>query len=391
MCSAGWARALFFDTRYSGALLDGDNDGSEHSLGSRGQTGRISCAGCHVPEAGFSDTRTLGGALSLAAGWGNRRTPSLLDVGQARLLMWDGARDSLFGQFFGPQESPFEMNSSRMFLAKHVYLVYRAEYEALYGAMPDLSDKSVFPDLAPGLTGCRALDNHTSPPTCAGKVRGTAGDAAEYDGMTPGAQGAVTQIVVNAGKARGAYQRLLTCGPSQVDAWVHGDASALSTQEKHGAELFVGKAHCDSCHSGPFFSDQKFDNVGLRGQPVAVAFDTQGDMGAAVGLTTALADPVNVRSRYSDGDDGRLPASVDRTSLLGAFRTPTLRCANMRPRFMHNGQLLSLEEVVSFFSRGGDPGGYPGTNELKPLHLTDVEQRSLTAFLCAGLGPRLTC
>jgi cytochrome c peroxidase len=385
--AAALGQKLFFDTGYSGALLDGDNDGSEHSLGMRGQTGRVSCAGCHVPKAGFSDDRTLGGAISLGAGWGNRRTPSLLDIGQASLLMWDGRRDSFFSQIFGPLEAPFEMNSSRLYMAKHIYATYRAEYEAIFGAMPDLSDTSTYPDLTAAETGCQVLDNHVSPPTCAGTKHGMPGDGAEYDGMTAAAQDAVTRIVVNAGKALGAYQRTLSCGTSRVDAWVHGDASALSETEKHGAELFAGKARCDSCHAGPFMSDQKFHNVGLRGDTVAVAFSTQNDQGAAVGLAAALNDPLNVRSKYSDADDGRLPQAVDASTTLGAFRTPTLRCADMRPRFMHNGQLISLEEVVAFFSRGGDPGGYPGQSELQSLDLSELERQDLVAFLRALRGP----
>lgn len=104
--AAELGRKLFFDTRFSGMLLDGDNDGSPHTLGRKGETGRVSCAGCHVPEAGFLDNRTLGHAISLAAGWGRRHTPSLLDIGQASLLMWDGRRDTLHSQIDHIRDNP---------------------------------------------------------------------------------------------------------------------------------------------------------------------------------------------------------------------------------------------------------------------------------------------
>jgi cytochrome c peroxidase len=55
---------------------------------------------------------------------------------------------------------------------------------------------------------------------------------------------------------------------------------------------------------------------------------------------------------------------------------------------MHTGQLRTLAEVVAFHDRGGDnAGGYPGTNELTPLGLTDTERADLVAFLGALDGP----
>src|SRR5215472_10864919 len=140
---------LFFDPGFSGRLLDGDNDGSPNALGLRGETGKVACAGCHVPSAGFLDNRTLGRQVSLAAGWNLRRTPSLLDVGQAKLLMWDGRRDAMYNQPFGPLESANEMNSSRLFVAEQVYARYRAEYEAIFGSLPPLGDRTRFPPLTP--------------------------------------------------------------------------------------------------------------------------------------------------------------------------------------------------------------------------------------------------
>src|SRR5690349_7891960 len=123
--AAAFGQKLFFDAGFSGPLLDGDNDGGPTSLGVRGETGKVSCAGCHVPAAGFSDDRSRGKQISLAAGWNLRRTPSLLDVGQTRLLMWDGRRDSLHSQPFGPIESPDEMNGSRLYAAEQIFVRHR--------------------------------------------------------------------------------------------------------------------------------------------------------------------------------------------------------------------------------------------------------------------------
>ena len=354
-------------------MLDGDNDGSPR--GPVGETGR---PGCHVPEAA-SDDRSLGRQISLAAGWVLRRTPSLLDVGQAKLLNWDGHRDSLFAQVFGPIESRDEMNSSRLYYAEQIFARYRDAYEALFGPMPPLSDDARFPPLSAERTGCRKVGASDF------ECHGMPGDGAEFDGLSADDKTAVTRVVVNAGKAMGAYQRRLACGPGRWDRWVHGEAAALDASEQRGAKLFVGKGRCVTCHSGPFFSDLAFHNVGMRAERVAVAFLNAADPGASVGFAKVLADPLNSRGEFSDGDDGRLPEGVP-DAMAGAFRTPSLRCAS-RPSYMHTGQMRTLAQVIAFFDRGGDPGGYPGTSEIAPLHLTERERADLEAFLGTLTGP----
>lgn len=378
--AARLGQRLFFDPGLSGALLHEDNDGGEGTLGRAGETGKVACSGCHVPEAGFLDDRSRGKQISLAAGWVLRRTPSLLDVGHARLLMWDGRSDTLHGQVFDALESRDEMNSSRLFVAHEIFARYGDAYREVFGDLPPLADAARFPPLDAARTGCRpgGPDAYV--------CHGMPGDGAEYDGMAGEDQEAVTRVVANAGKAIAAYERLLACGPSRFDAWMHGDASALSRAEQRGAALFAGKAKCAGCHAGPFFTDQGFHNVGLRPGRVALAFVDEDDPGAAVGLPKALANPLNVRGAFSDGDDGRLPLSVP-PSMLGAFRTPPLRCVAQRPSFMHTGHMTSLVEVVAFFDRGGHDGGYLGEKTIVPLGLTARERADLVAFLGALTGP----
>src|SRR6185503_17880308 len=146
-------------------------------------------AGCHVPDAGFSDTRTLHQQVSLAAGWGLRRAPSLLDAAQSKLLMWDGRRDTFYGQAFGVLESEVEMNSSRLYAAQQVFRNHRAEYEAIFGALPPLDDSTRFPTLTATQTGCRQLDRDNK---CVGNRRGGPGDGAEFDKLSADDQDAVT-------------------------------------------------------------------------------------------------------------------------------------------------------------------------------------------------------
>jgi cytochrome c peroxidase len=379
-------RKLFFAPVFSGRLLTGDNNGGPGTLGMKGDTGKVSCASCHLPESDFQDTRSPSAQISLAAAWGRRKAPSLLDIGQATLVTWDGRRDTLYNQVFAPIESVAEMNSSRLFAAQQVFAHYRDEYEAVFGPMPPLDDTSLFPPLDASATGCTPAGSVAQPDSCEGTFRGSPGDQAEYDSMTEVNRDAVTRVIVNFGKAVAAYERRLSCGAGRFDAWVAGESQALSASEQRGAQVFIGAGECIDCHSGPFFSDNAFHNVGLMPGQVAAAFIDLDDQGAAVGLAAALADPLNAAGPYSDGDDGRLPRNVT-AAHSGAFRTPMLRCASRRPSFMHTAQLRTLEGVVDFFDRGGDAGGYPGTSELAPLSLTAQQKADLVAFLKSLDGP----
>ncbi|HEY3494046.1 MAG TPA: cytochrome c peroxidase [Polyangiaceae bacterium] len=383
--AALFGQRLFFDVRFSGPLIEGDNDGSTATLGRHGEAGRVSCAGCHVPADAFVDTRSAHRQVSLASMWTLRRAPTLLDVSFRSLYNWDGRRDSTWNQAAGVIESEREFNSSRLFVAQQVFDLYRAAYTALFGELPPLDDTARFPRLAPEAAGCvERVTMQGARYDCRGKP----GDQAEFDGLSEADRDAVTRVMVNATKAIGAYLRALRCGPSRFDAWLDGDAGALSESEQRGAELFVGRGGCVTCHSGPGLTDEAFHNVGLAPATVAVAIVDSNDRGAAEGIAEALADPLSTHGPFSDGDRGALPDAVT-PEHEGAFRTPTLRCIGKQPSFMHTGQLSSLENVVKFFDRGGDRAGYPGTNELVPLELGEEERADLAAFLRSldGEGP----
>jgi cytochrome c peroxidase len=383
--AAQFGRKLFFDPRFSGRLMDGDNDGSPHALGTKGEVGRVSCAGCHVPQSGFLDSRTLGHSISLAAGWGRRHAPSLLDVGQTKLVMWDGRRDALYNQIFEVIESPVEMNSSRLFVAQQLSRFHKKEYEAIFGRLPDFLDPTEYPQIQAEQAGCepRGVDPK---PVCDGTTHGMPGDGGAFDHLSESKQEAATRAVVNMGKALASYQRKLACGAGRFDAWANGDTNAMSNSELRGLKLFVGKAACVQCHSGPYLSDQKFHNVGLIPRTVAVVFRDTLDDGAYSGIGAALTDPLNSRGKFSDGDDGRLPVAPGK-ELRGAYKTPMLRCVSRRLTFMHTGQLTDLGAVVDFFDKGGSPHNLIGQNEHKPLGLSSAEKSDLLQFLQALDGP----
>lgn len=384
--AAALGRKFFFDSGFSGALLDGDNNGSPATLGRKGETGKVACAGCHLSNGGFSDTRSPSKQISLASGWGVRKAISLLDVGQEKLLMWDGRRDALYNQVFAAIESRLEMNSSRLYVAEQIFKRYRAEYEAIFGPLPPLDEAKRFPPLTAEQSGCHP-DHMDAKAICPGAMHGIPGDHAEYDHLSAADKEAVDRVVANFGKAIAAYERKLICGPTHFDRWARGNEN-LKPAEMRGLKLFIGKARCVTCHSGPYFSDFQFHNLGLRPRPVASAFGDMNDPGAYAGLTEANRDPLNVRGKMSDGDDGRLPERVG-ASLRGAFKTPKLRCVSSRPSFMHTAQYTDLKSLIDFFNRGGDSAG-PVKGELKPLYLSESEKSDLLAFLKSLDGPGAT-
>lgn len=380
-----FGQKLFFEPAFSGRLLEGDNDGTSATLGMQGDAGRVSCASCHLPGSGFIDSRSPHLQVSLGAQWTLRKSPQLLDVAFAPLYNWDGRRDALWNQALGVIESNREFNSGRLFVAQQLFRLYRPEYEAIFGEMPAFDDAERFPALQPQTTGC--VEVNTSRGSMF-RCRGLPGDGADYDGMAPEDQMLVSVAVVNATKAIAAYLTQLRCGPSRFDRWLDGDEAALSASEQRGAALFVGRAGCTPCHGGPRLTDDAFHNVGLSPAIVAVAIQDKDDRGAATGLADALADPTSSHGELSDGDRHMLPADIG-PELEGAFRTPTLRCADKHPSFMHTAQFDSLDQVVGFFDRGGDRSGYPGKSELLPLGLSDEERADLVAFLrtLSGSGP----
>lgn len=378
-----FGQRLFFEQAFSGPLLEGDNDGSGPTLGRQGEAGKVSCAGCHLPAAGFVDVRSPHRQVSLGAQWTLRKSPSLLEVAFAPLYNWDGRRDALWNQALGVMESNREFNSGRLFVAEQLFRLHRAEYEAIFGELPPLDDQTRFPQLTPETTGCVEVSTAQGAKF---RCRGVPGDQADYDGMSADDQKLVSQVAANAGKALGAYLRQLRCGAGRFDAWLDGDAEALTPSEQRGAQLFVGRAGCAECHAGPRLTDDRFHNVGLSPAIVAVAIQDLDDRGAALGIAQALEDPTGTAGELSDGDRRQLPSEPG-PELEGAFRTPSLRCAASHPSFMHTGQFTGLDQVVAFFTRGGDRSGFPGESELTSLDLSAPEQADLVAFLGALGGP----
>ena len=153
--------------------------------------------------------------------------------------------------------------------------------------------------------------------------------------------------------------------------------STLSNDEVKGLRLYIGKAKCTNCHSGPLFTNGDFHNVGVPNPPNLGA-----DRGRAEGIGQVLADEFNCLSRYSDAtprDCAELRfIDTEIHKYVGAFKTPTLRSVTERPPYMHAGQLETLMDVLKFY-RDLKPG--ERSPDLEHGELSDLELKYLEAFL----------
>lgn len=329
--------------------------------------GTVSCAACHVASKGLADGEALPSRFTV-----ERHVPTLWNVAYNRWFFWDGRADSLWSQALQPLENPREHATTRLQVAHRIAAVpaLRAGYEKVFGAAPDLSDASRFPAAGSPL----ALPED-------GPLRKA------WASMAPADQDAVNRIFANAGKAVAAYERGLVSRRSPFDTFADGlrtgDASkmkALSAEARKGLKLFIGRANCRLCHSGPTFSDGEFHNIGVpprRGAPMPDRF---------AGVDLARRDPFNSSGVYSDDrDSGRrkLEFLTKTQDLWGQVKTPTLRNAAKTAPYMHQGQFATLQDVLAYYStlKGMVQSVHSDRFILTPLRLSPEESMALEAFL----------
>ena len=330
---------LFFDARLS-------------------SNGRVSCATCHLPDREFQD----GTPLASGVGATNRRTMPIAATAHSPFLFWDGRKDSQWSQALGPLESPVEHGGTRAQYAHIIAANYRADYERIFGILPNLENI----------------------PPSAGPVPDAAA-ARAWAGLSGAQRDAVTGIYANIGKAIAAYERRIQYRASRFDRYVDGLRQAASTpqnvlnpDEVAGLRLFIGKANCTQCHNGPLLTNNEFHNTGVPSRRGLSA-----DEGRLAGANTVLRDEFNCRSRWSDANPAQCAELeylvTDSHTLQRAFKVPTLRNVAERAPYMHAGQLATLREVLEHYNRA--PEAPAGHSEVKPLRLSARELRQLEAFL----------
>lgn len=257
----------------------------------------VACATCHKPAAAWADTTPTSEGIEHK--FGGRNSPTVLNAGYFVPQFWDGRAVHLEKQAVGPVANPVEMDLplDQAIIRLKGIPGYVDQFKAVFGTEP-------------------------TPETMA--------------------------------KAIAAFERTIVSSNSPYDKYLQGDKSALSPSAVRGMDLFNGKGHCTSCHSGPLFSDQRFHNLGVG---------------------------------YKDGkyaDVGRY-AVTNNLKDMGAFRTPGLRHVAETAPYLHDGSEKTLEAVVDLYDRGGIANPHLDPLML-PLHLSRREKADLVEFMKALTG-----
>ena len=252
--------------------------------------GTLACATCHSPAHGWGSppVRPAGADGQPPA----RKPPSLLDLAWAEQLMWDGSERDLDSQVLEPLTNPRIMGNAMPIVV------------ARLAARPDY--------------------------------------AAAFEAAFPG-RGIASETI---GQALGTFERTLVSPWSAFDAWVAGDADAISPEAQRGFLIFNNMStRCADCHSGWRFTDGTFRDTGM-----------------------------------TDGDLGRGGLRPEVGFLQHAFKTPGLRQLAWRGPYMHDGSLADLDAVIDHYAtprvRRPSLPAY-----IRGFVLADDERSALEAFL----------
>lgn len=279
----------------------------------------VSCATCHDPAKGFSDGKKV--AEGIGGKKGARNSPTVLNAVFYEFQFWDGRAASLEEQAKGPMINPVEMG----------------------------------------------MDSHDAVVKVVRGIPAYQQAFAKAFGHEPGIDDIVGAIAT--------FERTVLSGDSAFDRFHSGDKTALSESAQRGWELWNGKARCNTCHpfgnATPNFSDNKFHNIGVAAK--ARDFASLARKAATAGSPDELAFSPDFTEL------GRFVATKQPKD-IGAFKTPGLRDIALSAPYMHDGSEATLEDVVAFYDKGGEPNPYLDGG-IVPLKLTDQEKKDLVAFM----------
>jgi len=387
---AALGKRLYNDTDFSGPsrMADSLKRPTTQGRAPAGLPTNISCATCHDLRRGGVDVSSAPGNVSVGAGVTDVNALPTMNAGYRTTVFWNGRLDSLWGLNLVVGESDTTLNGTRLQTAHVLADKYGGDVTTFFGSVlpPNwIARVATFP--SSGKPGVDAYDHM----------------------LDDGDRALVVALLVVWAKAIAAYERTLISRDSDFDKFVaEGPRSTRITERaKRGARLFVGKAGCVDCHSGPQLSDGAVHNVGVPQTGPAVptvndcpamgACDCTGDGKNCLpwGAYNALLWQRDTGPKWYPIIDAwndapvRVPHTAPATpfdpSLKGAWRTPSLRDVALTGPYMHDGVYQTLDDVLWHYNSAGrdeapDAVGTPAA-QLKPLGLTDDELGELTAFL----------
>lgn len=171
----------------------------------------------------------------------------------------------------------------------------------------------------------------------------------------------------NIANAISSYMRSLISFNSRFDLHMRGEKDILTTVEKKGFNLFMGKAKCATCHYIPLFN-------GLA-PPFYAESESE---------VLGVPKTKNKKNATLDEDIGKISFSQSSIHKY-SFKTPALRNIALTAPYMHNGVYTTLEEVMEFYNNGGGAGlKIAPDNQTLPsqkLNLTKNEIAAVIAFM----------
>jgi cytochrome c peroxidase len=342
-------RLLFFDR-----ILSGSRD--------------VACATCHLPRLSTTDAS----AVSIGTGGEglglkrqrvsgkliSRNSLSLINRGDPawKAMFWDGrAERKQPGQFSSPVGQALPKDLQGLLAAQAIFpLSSRDEMRGQegskdwYGAPNELAGfetRQHSPQFWQALTA---------------RVLAFADYQKALAAAYPGAGGHYT--VSHLLNALEAFQSVtFQSRDAPLVRFLQGRTPDLPGAALRGADLFFGKAHCDSCHSGPLLTDQDFHNLAVP--QVGPGRECMNCHAETVPHRARILDSGQVpdhrhasdrvQAAPSGGNQG-IASNIDFGRYLVSgkardrfrFRTPSLwDVANTSP-YMHNGCYSSLREVI---------------------------------------------
>jgi len=176
--------------------------------------GTVSCATCHLSQAGFADPRPVSEGVQRQKG--TRNSPPVMNAAYFHAQFWDGRAPSLEKQAEGPVQNPVEMANTLAAVEQKLNAdsAYRDQFAKAWGPGP------------------------------------------------------ITYEMV--AKSIASFERTILIADSPFDRWKYGhDPKAVSDSVKRGFVVFTSrtKGNCAACHlvgeHDALFSDNKFHNVGV--------------------------------------------------------------------------------------------------------------------------------
>ena len=253
----------------------------------------ISCASCHTQATAFAHvdhdlSHGIKGRI------GKRNALSLVNLAWNTSFMWDGGVNHIELQALAPITDVNEMNESLSNVVEKLKASNR--YKTLFTKTHRDGQ----------ITGQRILL-------------------------------ALTQFVV-----------MFNSHNSKYDKFIRNESGgSFTAQEKNGLQIF--RQHCASCHKEPLFTNNQFENNGLK-------------------VDTTL------------NDYGRFLITQNPKDSL-KFKVPSLRNVQFTKPYMHDGRFETLQEVINHYTSEIEPSKTLSKSLENKITLTHKEKVDLLVFL----------